>query len=179
MQTSPGTGGGEGIEPRLTARPVVLFLCTGNSARSQMAEGLLRAKAGDRFDAQSAGTDPAPLVHPLAIEVMAELSIDIRPHRPKSVSEFLGRLRAQHLIIVCDGANQRCPTIFPGILTRDFWPIEDPAAFRGPRETALARFRAARDEISRQLDEWVAQRPTPTTGAQPGRPDRAPAEPLI
>lgn len=140
----------------MDAKPIVLFLCTGNSARSQMAEGLLRAKAGDRFDAQSAGTDPSPAVHPLAVEAMREIGIDIDGQRPKPVEEFLGRRAARHLVIVCDGANRKCPRNFPGVLTRDFWPIDDPAAFRGSGSVALDRFRTARDAISARLDTWLA-----------------------
>jgi len=131
-------------------KPVVLFLCTGNSARSQMAEGLLRHKAGDRYEAASAGTEPASAVKPLAIEAMREIGIDIAAQRPKSVALYLGRLPARHLIIVCDGAQQKCPTTFPGVTTRDFWPIDDPAA-----AGTLQAFRSARDEISTRLDAWL------------------------
>lgn len=123
-----------------------------------MAEGLLRDKAGAFFEANSAGTDPAEAVHPLAIRVMKEAGVDISRQRPKSVVEFLGQLPVRHLIIVCDGANQRCPTTFPNILTRDFWPIEDPAAFRGPSEATVGKFREARDEISARLDAWLADK---------------------
>ena len=138
-------------------KPIVLFLCTGNSARSQMAEGLLRARRGDIFEAHSAGTDPAPAIHPLAVKAMQEIGIDITRQRPKDVVEYLGRLSARHLIIVCDGAQKKCPSIFPGILTRHFWPIEDPAAFKGTPEEALAQFREARDEIAERLDGWLVE----------------------
>ena len=141
----------------MEGRPVVLFLCTGNSARSQMAEGLLRAKAGDRLDARSAGTEPADAVHPMAIEVMREIGIDISEQHTKGVKGFLGRLPVRNLIIVCDGANQRCPSVFPGMLTRDFWPIEDPTAYRGTVEGALRKFREARDEIATRLDAWLLE----------------------
>jgi arsenate reductase len=123
-----------------------------------MAEGLLRAKAGETFEAKSAGTEPAGAVHPLAVRVMAEVGIDISAQRPKSAKEFLGRLPVRHLIVVCDGANQRCPSSFPGVLTRDFWPIEDPAGYQGPVEQSLAKFREGRDEISSRLDAWLAER---------------------
>jgi len=98
----------------------VLFLCTGNSCRSQMAAGLLRELAGDRFDVYSAGTDPAERVHPLAIEVMAERDIDISGNEPTDVRKYLGRLPVRHLIIVCQGANESCPSTFPGALDRLF-----------------------------------------------------------
>ena len=132
-------------------KPTVLFLCTGNSARSQMAEGLLRAKAGDRYQVESAGTDPAAVVNPLAVEVMREIGIDISSQRPKSVKEFLGRVPVRHLVIVCDGANEACPSTFPGVITRDFWPIDDP---RG----GIENFRIARDEIASRIDAWVGSR---------------------
>lgn len=141
----------------MSGKPIVLFLCTGNSARSQMAEGLLRHKASDRFEARSAGTDPAPAVHPLAIEAMREIGIDISKQRPTGVKEYLGRISARHLVIVCDGANQKCPSVFPGVLTRDFWPIEDPAASDRTGAPNLTRFREARDEISRRLDAWLSE----------------------
>jgi arsenate reductase len=142
----------------MNARPVVLFLCTGNSARSQMAEALLRDKAGGAFEARSAGTEPAHAVHPLAIHAMRELGLDLSDRRPKSVKEFLGRVPVRHLVIVCDGANQRCPSVFPGVVTREFWPIEDPASFQGTEPEALRRFRIVRDEISTRIDRWLAER---------------------
>lgn len=142
----------------MESKPVVLFLCTGNSARSQMAEGLLRAKAGDAFEVRSAGTEPAEAVHPLAVKAMEEMGVDISGQRPKGVKELLGHLSVRHLIIVCDGANKKCPSIFPGMLTREFWQIEDPAAFQGSDLAALAKFREARDEISSRLDAWLAGR---------------------
>jgi arsenate reductase len=139
----------------MAGKQVVLFLCTGNSARSQMAEGLLRAKAGGTYEARSAGTDPAAGVNPLAVEAMREIGIDISAQRPKPAGDLLGRLAVHHLIVVCGGADEACPRTFPGVLTRDFWPIEDPAAFRGDREDALRRFREARDDISRRIDTWL------------------------
>lgn len=140
------------------AGPLVLILCTGNSARSQMAEGLLRAKAHGAFEVVSAGTEPAPRVHPLAIEAMREIGIDIGAHRPKDVGEFLGKAPVRHLIIVCHDAAGKCPTVWPGVATRENWPIEDPAAFRGAPAETLAKFQSIRDEISRRLDAWLAER---------------------
>jgi arsenate reductase len=137
-------------------KPIVLILCTGNSARSQMAEGLLREKAGDRFEVQSAGTEPAAAVNPLAVEAMREVGIDISSHRPKSLDRFLGKIPVRHLITVCHDADGKCPTVWPGVLTRVHWPIEDPAAFRGGRGAALEKFRQARREISTRLDTWLA-----------------------
>lgn len=137
--------------------PVVLILCTGNSARSQMAEGLLHAKTGKALDVRSAGTDPAPRVNPLAVEAMREIGIDIRAARPKDLREFLGRLPVRHLITVCHDAEGKCPSVWPGVATRVHWPIEDPAAFRGDANAALAKFREVRDELSQRLDQWIAE----------------------
>ena len=133
----------------------VLFLCTGNSCRSQMAEGLLRRAAGDLLGAYSAGTNPAAAVHPLAIQVMAELGIDISDQRPKNVKEYLGRVGFRYLIIVCGSADKDCPTAFPGVLHRLFWPFDDPAAFRGSPEETMAEFRRVRDEIRARLEAWL------------------------
>ena len=133
----------------------VLFLCTGNSCRSQMAEGLLRHLAGDRFDVYSAGTDPAERVHPLAVRVMGELDIDISGQRPKGVKEYLGKFPIRYLIIVCGGADEACPRIFPGVLHRVFWPFDDPAKLQGSEEEVLAGFRRVRDEIQQRLSDWL------------------------
>ena len=115
----------------MDTKPNVLFLCTGNSCRSQMAEGFLREYGSDKFNAYSAGTEPAERVHPLAVQVMAEKGIDISNQEPKNVGQYLGRLAVRHLIIVCSGANEKCPRIFPGMMNRHFWPFDDPAAFVG------------------------------------------------
>jgi arsenate reductase len=144
--------------------PIVLIVCTGNSARSQMAEALLRAKAGDKFDARSAGSDPAPRVNPLAVEAMREIGIDISAARPKDMGEFLGKLPVRHLITVCHDADGKCPSVWPGATSRVHWPIEDPARFRGDAEAALEKFRDARDELSRRLDQWLAEHKVTTLG---------------
>lgn len=130
----------------------VLFLCTGNSARSQMAEGLLRNMAGDRFEVLSAGTEPAGL-NPLAVRVMAEIGIDISHHRSKHAKEYLGQ-GFPFLVTVCDNANEHCP-IFPGVVYRYHWGFEDPAAATGTDEERLAVFRRVRDEIKAQLEAFV------------------------
>lgn len=141
--------------PSDSFKPAVLFLCTGNSCRSQMAEGFLRAYAGERYAAYSAGTDPAERVHPMAIEVMAEKGIDIGTQTPVDVSSYLGRLAVRHLIIVCDAANERCPRIFPGIMNRLFWPFDDPATFVGSPAATLEKFRTVRDEIETRIKQWL------------------------
>lgn len=126
----------------------VLILCTGNSARSQMAEGLLRHDDGNRFEVASAGVDPSN-VRPEAIDVMNEIGIDISGHRSKSVDEFAGQ-EFDYVITVCDNANQRCP-IFPGDTKRIHWSIDDPAAAEGGDDAKLAVFRLVRDELRHRL----------------------------
>jgi arsenate reductase len=133
----------------------VLFLCTGNTARSQMAEGLLRAQAGDRFEVYSAGLDPRPL-NPLAIAVMAEVGIDISRHESTDVCAYPGHMHFGYLITVCDRAAANCP-IFPGISQRLDWSLEDPAAAQGSDEERLAVFRRERDQLTALIEEFVAQ----------------------
>jgi arsenate reductase (thioredoxin) len=130
----------------------VLILCTGNSARSQMAEGLLRHDGGDRVEVFSAGTKPSR-VRPEAIEVMRELGIDISGHRSKSVDEFSGQ-EFDYVITVCDNANESCP-VFPGRTRRIHWGFEDPAAVEGDEATRVALFRRVRDEIREKLEGFV------------------------
>jgi arsenate reductase len=132
----------------------VLFLCTGNSARSQMAEALLRMKAGGRFEAFSAGLEPTD-VHPMAVEVMGEVGVDIGAQRAKSVEEFLGRRHFGYLITVCDDADANCPT-FPGVGTRLHWSLVDPAAAEGPRDERLEVFRRVRDQLTSLIEEFAA-----------------------
>ena len=122
----------------------VLILCTGNSARSQMAEGLLRHLAGDRFDVVSAGVAPTQ-VRSEAITAMREIGIDISHHRSKSVDEFAGQ-EFDYVITVCDNANEQCP-LFPGNVKRIHWSFDDPAKASGDEEARLAVFRRVRDEI--------------------------------
>lgn len=134
-------------------RKRVLILCTGNSARSQMAEGLLRHLADDRFEVASAGVSPTQ-VRPEAIAAMREINIDISDHRSKSVDEFAGQ-EFDYVITVCDNANEQCP-LFPGNTKRIHWSFEDPAATQGDEPTRLAVFRRIRDEILDQLNVFVA-----------------------
>ena len=136
-------------------KPRVLFLCTGNSARSQMAEGFLRHLAGDRYDVESAGIDPST-VNPLAITAMREVGIDISGHRSKSAGTFLGQ-HFPYVITVCDNANERCP-VFPGVVTRLHWPLEDPAKATGSETARLAVFRRIRDEIGARVRAFIAER---------------------
>jgi arsenate reductase len=130
------------------AKKRVLILCTGNSARSQMAEGLLRHDAGDRFEVESAGTGPSH-VRPEAIAVMAELGIDISGHRSKGVAEFAGQ-HFDYVLTVCDNARESCP-IFPKTTRTIHRSFEDPAALPGSEEERLAGFRRVRHEIREYL----------------------------
>jgi arsenate reductase (thioredoxin) len=132
----------------------VLILCTGNSARSQMAEGLLRHDAGDRFDVESAGTKPSR-VRPEAIAVMKEIGIDMAGHRSKSVDEFRDR-SFDYVLTVCDNAKETCP-IFPGHANRLHHSFEDPAAVEGSEEERQAAFRRARDRIREYLRSFPAR----------------------
>ena len=139
---------------RIAANQRILVLCTGNSARSQMAEGLLRHLAGDRFEVASAGTEPSS-VNPLAVAAMREIGVDISRQRSKSVEEF----RGQHftfVITVCDNANARCP-IFPGAVQRLHWPLADPAAAVGNAAERLPVFRRVRDEIDQRVRDFVGR----------------------
>jgi len=136
----------------MNKRTSVLILCTGNSARSQMAEGLLRHLAEGRFEVASAGVAPSH-VRPEAIEVMRELGLDISSQRSKSVDEFLGQ-EFDYVITVCDNANEQCP-VFPGKTKRIHWSFADPAAEQGGYSTRLAVFRRVRDEISKRLQEFI------------------------
>jgi arsenate reductase len=131
----------------------VLILCTGNSARSQMAEGLLRAEAGDRFEVRSAGTHPSS-VRPEAIRVMQDVGIDISGHRSKSVDEFAGQ-HFDYVITVCSKANENCPA-FPGVVQRFAWDFDDPAAAEGDLDARLAAFARVRDEIMNRLRLFLA-----------------------
>jgi arsenate reductase len=129
----------------------VLILCTGNSARSQMAEGLLRDMAGDRFDVWSAGVEPSS-VRPEAVEAMQEIGIDISSHRSKSVDEFAGQ-QFDYVITVCENAAENCP-IFPSSDERIHWSFPDPAVASGGHEQRLAAFRAVRDDIKNKFLDW-------------------------
>jgi arsenate reductase len=131
----------------------VLFLCTGNSARSQMGEAFLRRYRGDEFEVYSAGLEPKE-IHPYTRQVLAEVGIDMAGQYAKSLSEYMGRVHFGYLITVCDRAEQRCP-IFPGMGVRLYWPFEDPAAATGTEKEKLAVFRRVRDEIEARVLEWL------------------------
>jgi arsenate reductase len=132
------------------ASPKVLFLCTHNSARSQMAEGLLRHLAGDRFEVHSAGTE-ATLVRPEAIAAMAELGVDISEQESKTLERYL-KESFEYVITVCDAANEACP-VFPGARRRLHWSFEDPSRATGAERERLKKFRSVRDEIRERIEK--------------------------
>jgi arsenate reductase len=132
----------------------VLFLCTGNSARSQMAEAFLREFGDGRFESYSAGIAPKE-INPLTIRVMQESGFDMSDHRSKGVDEFLGKVHFQYLVTLCDDAEQNCPRVWPGINQRLHWSFEDPAAFEGPEDEKLDRFRKVRDQIRVKILSWL------------------------
>jgi arsenate reductase len=136
-----------------TTKPTVLILCTGNSCRSHLAEGILDAVAGDILDVQSAGSKPMGYVHPLAIAAMKEIDIDISGHRSKPLSEFIDR-KIETVITVCGNADAACP-IFPGQVNRHHWPFEDPAQVTGTEAERLAVFRRVRNEIRRTFTAYA------------------------
>lgn len=159
-----------------TSKPVVLFFCTGSSARSQMAEGLLRAKAGDRFEVLSAGTHPRPL-RGEALEVMRELAIDISGQRSKSVDEYLGTVAIDHLITLSDIANAERREL-PLVRRHLHWSIEDPALAQGNYFERLGVFRRLRDELAARIDHFLAMEPpSPAGGESVPMPDVDPVDP--
>ena len=136
--------------------PLILVLCTGNSCRSHLAEGILRAALGDRYRVASAGSKPAGYVHPLAIRALAEIGLDISAHHSKHLDEFLDQ-DVETVITVCGNADQACP-MFPGQMNRHHFPFDDPAHAEGTEEEQLAVFRRVRDEIRRVFEAYAAGR---------------------
>jgi arsenate reductase len=134
----------------------VLFLCTGNSARSQMAEAFLRRYGNEHFEAYSAGLEPKG-INPLTIQVMDEIGYDLSGHTSKGVKEFLGKVFIHDLITVCDNAEKNCPSTWPGVIKKMHWSFEDPAAFEGSEEEKLAKFHEIRDQIDQKVRAWVAE----------------------
>src|SRR5215204_2708848 len=122
----------------------ILFLCTGNSARSQMAEAFVRKYASDRFEAHSAGLEPKGL-NPLTIKVMDETGIDVSRQTSKGMDTYWGKTDIQYVVTVCDDADKNCPAVWPGVNKRMHWSFQDPAAAEGSEEEKLAKFREVRD----------------------------------
>jgi arsenate reductase len=139
------------------SKPKVLFLCTGNSARSQMAEGLLRALAGEYFEVFSAGTEPKGRILPEVEEAMREAGIDISLQWSKSVMEYMGKVNFGYVVTVCSDAEENCPAIFLNMGTHEHWPFDDPAKFSGDDETRFASTRQVRDQIEDRLRLWLKE----------------------
>ena len=140
----------------MKGKPCVLILCTGNSCRSHMAEGILRAAAGGILEVCSAGSDPAGYVHPQAIAALGEIGIDLSGHTSKHMNDFLDR-EVETVITVCGNADQACP-VFPGQVNRHHWPFDDPAKATGTAEEINAEFRRVRDEIRQVFQAYAAGR---------------------
>ena len=137
------------------AKPLILILCTGNSCRSHLAEGILRAAVGESAEVASAGSDPAGYVHPMAVEVMKEIEIDISAHTSKHLDGFLQR-EVHTVFTVCGNADQACP-IFPGQAEKHHWPFDDPAKATGSEEEIRAVFRRVRDKIRAKFEAYAAE----------------------
>ena len=136
-------------------KPKVLFLCTGNSARSHMAEGLLRTYAGDQFEVFSAGTEPKGSILPEVREAMQEIDIDISGQWSKSVQEYLGKVVFAHVITVCADAEENCPAVFLSMGIHEHWPFDDPAKFKGDDAERLEFTRHIRDQMADRIQEWL------------------------
>ena len=134
----------------------ILFLCTGNSARSQMAEAFVRKYASDRFEAHSAGLEPKGL-NPLTIKVMDETGIDVSRQTSKGMDTYWGKTDIQYVVTVCDDADKNCPAVWPGVNKRMHWSFQDPAAVKGSEEEKLAKFREVRDLIKEKIKTWLAE----------------------
>ena len=138
------------------AKPLILILCTGNSCRSHIAEGILQEVAGDVLNVQSAGSDPAGFVHPLAVTVLADIGIDISGNSSKHMNDFLSS-EVETVITVCDNADQACPS-FPGQANRHHWPFPDPAKAEGTKEEIRKTFEKVRDDIRRVFTDYGLSR---------------------
>lgn len=136
------------------SKPGILFLCAHNAARSQMAEALLRKRAGNRFEVVSAGLEPTE-VHPLTMRVLNEVGVDVSSQCAKGLDGLMGKRTFQLAIIVCERTQRNCPTIYPFALQRLDWPFEDPAEAQGTVEERLQKFRDVRDQIETRILEWL------------------------
>jgi len=134
----------------------VLFLCTGNSALSQMAEAFLKKHGGDRYDAYRAGTEPKG-INPCTERVMREVGVSLSSQYSKHVKEYMGKMHFAYVITLCDEAEKSCPAIFPGMGQRLHWSFEDPATFVGSDNEKLVRFREVRDRIEQRIKEWLME----------------------
>ena len=138
-------------------KPRVLFLCTGNSARSQMAEAFLRAYAGDHFEVHSAGLEPKGLILPDVLTVMKERGLNMAGQSSKGVQEYLGKTIFAHTITVCGDAEENCPAIFLNMGKHEHWPFDDPVKFQGSNSEKLEAVRVVRDQIDRRIIQWLKE----------------------
>ncbi len=143
------------------SKPKFLFLCTGNSARSQMGEAFLRAYAGDHFDVYSAGLEPKGEILPVVRTVMAEIGLNMDDQYSKSVNEYLGKFNFAYTVTVCGGAEEQCPRVFLSMGKHIFWPFDDPAAIQGAPE----KVRAIRDQMAEKIQSWLREQ-----GIEPAKP---------
>jgi len=134
----------------------VLFLCTGDSARSQMAEAFLRKYGGDEFEAYSAGFDPKG-INPYTERVMEEIGVSLSSQYSKPLKEYMGKVHFGYLITICEEAEEECPTTFPGVGQRPRWSFEDPSAFVGSEDEKLAKFREVRNRIEKRIKTWLGE----------------------
>lgn len=138
-------------------KPKFLFLCTGNSARSQMGEAFLRAYAGEHFDVFSAGLEPKGEILPIIQTVMSEVGLSLENQHSKSVNEYLGKMTFAYTVTVCGGAEEKCPRVFLSMGKHLFWPFEDPAALTGTQEEILAGARTIRDQMDQKIRDWLVE----------------------
>lgn len=139
------------------SKPKFLFLCTGNSARSQMGEAFLRAFANDHFDVFSAGLEPKGEIHPVVRTVMNEIGLPMEGQHSKSVNEYLGKVTFAYTVTVCGGAEEKCPRVFLSMGKHMFWPFEDPATIEGTPDEILAKVRAIRDQMAEKIQSWLSE----------------------
>ncbi len=139
------------------SKPNFLFLCTGNSARSQMGEAFLRAYAGEHFQVYSAGTEPRNDILPVVRRVMSEIGLDMQGQYAKSVNEYLGKVNFAYTVTVCGHAEEQCPRIFLSMGKHMFWPFDDPATFTGTEEEILPKVREIRDQMAEKIQSWLRE----------------------
>ncbi|MEM6332119.1 MAG: arsenate reductase ArsC [Planctomycetota bacterium] len=135
-------------------KPAVMFVCTHNSSRSQMAEGMLRHHAGDKFEVYSSGVEPGKL-RDEAVAAMQDLGVDISSHRAEGIDAYMGKVDVDYLITVCSGAEQSCPAAWPGVKARFFWDLPDPSVAEGDFAARVARYIEVRDMIKTRMDAWL------------------------
>ncbi len=139
------------------SKPKFLFLCTGNSARSQMGEAFLRAYAGEHFEVFSAGLEPKGEILPVVRTVMGEIGLSMEGQYSKSVNEYLGKMTFAYTVTVCGGAEEQCPRVFLSMGKHLFWPFEDPAALTGAEEEVRPKVREIRDAMSEKIQSWLRE----------------------